>query len=76
MGGAATPSGAVVAGGNNGVVLVSRDGGRSFGATRRADRQAVAGAAATPGGGILLFGAFGVEDASELTRQGKQVADR
>jgi photosystem II stability/assembly factor-like uncharacterized protein len=66
MGGAVTAKEEVVLGGINGLVLVSRNAGEDFEQTRRSDRKVVSSAAALPGHGVLLFGAFGTTDGSEL----------
>ena len=61
MGGAATAADEVVLGGVTGVLLRSRDGGRSFQASTRPDRKAVASVIALPGEKVVLVGAFGAE---------------
>ena len=61
MGGAALARDEVLLGGVTGVLLHSRDGGRSFRSATRPDRKAVASALGLPGARIVLVGAFGAE---------------
>jgi len=61
MGGAIDEGGELVLGGITGVVLSGALDADRLTLHRRADRKAVATAAALPGNGVLLLGAFGVE---------------
>ncbi len=65
MGGAITERGDVVLGGVTGVVLSGNIGDPGLALSERPDRKAVSTAAALPGEGALLLGAFGVEAPTE-----------
>ena len=54
------PSGAILITGLEGVLLTSRDEGRSVSFDRLPDREGISSALPLAGGGVLLIGEFGI----------------
>jgi photosystem II stability/assembly factor-like uncharacterized protein len=75
MGGTLTEDGRIVLGGITGVVLVGTESSDSLELVQRPDRKAVSSAAALPGKGVLLLGAFGVSDSSAMLAAPGPVGD-